>query len=409
MERRAVWGSYGFQLLFGLLLWLPIFYEYQRVSGLSDSDIFAIQSLYYTAFCLLEIPTGLLADRFDYRYTLVAGGAVLVVANLVPVFRDDYTGFLLHFLLVALARSLVSGASSAYLYEYLHRTGNGQRYQSAEGRARAYSLIGKIAIWPAVGLLMSWNRSSPYWLTAVFALGSVLAAVLLPPLPPSATTAGQERPGVLASFRGALRAMGLRPMLLVVMVQGVAVFTLARLVTVNLFQPVLGQKEVPLLWHGAVMAAMTVSEALGAVRPGWFRGAMSNLRAVSVLTGLSAVACAAVVWSSGWGTATLLCVFCLLIGTVYPIQRTLFGEMVPLPRYRATLLSIESIIDRAVCALVALALGATLSGNGLDLFLVACSVGAVLLMILVALVARWLGSRAAAEQPVTREPVRPRG
>jgi len=34
--------SYTFQFFFGLLLWLPVFYEYQRQIGLSDAQIFGI-------------------------------------------------------------------------------------------------------------------------------------------------------------------------------------------------------------------------------------------------------------------------------------------------------------------------------------------------------------------------------
>ena len=95
--RKAVWLSYTFQFFFGLLLWLPVFYEYQRQLGLSDEQIFGIQSIYYIAFCLLEIPTGMVADRFDYRHCLVAGGVVLIAANLTPVVLASHTGFLVHF------------------------------------------------------------------------------------------------------------------------------------------------------------------------------------------------------------------------------------------------------------------------------------------------------------------------
>src|SRR3954469_13469185 len=87
--RRVVYSTYGFQLFFGLLLWTPIFYEYQKRIGLSDPQIFGIQSIYYVAFCLLELPTGILADRFDYRHSMFAGAAVLVVANLLPVLAGD--------------------------------------------------------------------------------------------------------------------------------------------------------------------------------------------------------------------------------------------------------------------------------------------------------------------------------
>ena len=49
-------------------------------------------------------------------------------------------------------------------------------------------------------------------------------------------------------------------------------------------------------------------------------------------------------------------------------------------RYRATLLSMESILDRAVCAVVAIALGAHLARGELDQFLVTTAVATCTLM-----------------------------
>jgi fucose permease len=138
---------------------VPIFYSYQKQLGMSDAEIFGIQSVYYVAFCLLEIPTGMVADRFDYRTSLVSGAGVLVVANLVPVFMGSYTGFLAHFLLIAPARSLISGAQSAYLYEFLHAHDAGHLYLRAEGVGRSYNLVGKIVCWPVIGTRLRWRST----------------------------------------------------------------------------------------------------------------------------------------------------------------------------------------------------------------------------------------------------------
>lgn len=83
--RRIIRLNNGFQLLFNLLWWMPVFYAYQREAGLSDGQIFGIQSIYYIAFCLFEIPTGLVADRIGARNCLRAGAVVMTAANLAPV------------------------------------------------------------------------------------------------------------------------------------------------------------------------------------------------------------------------------------------------------------------------------------------------------------------------------------
>ncbi|MEU1506114.1 MFS transporter [Kitasatospora sp. NPDC005748] len=405
--RRVVRLNNGFQLLFNLLWWMPVFYEYQRQAGLSDSQIFGIQSVYYVAFCLLEVPTGFIADRIGQRTCLRLGAAVMTAANLVPVALPSATGFLLHFLAIAAARSLVSGASSAYLYEYLHAEGAGERYVQAEGTARALGLWAKIACWPLVGVLMSTVHQAPYLLTAACTLGSLACAAALPALPPppsapppagagarnGAPAAAVPGGGFLDSVRQAWKVLRTSRALGPLMVQGVAIFTLARICQVNLFQPLLLARAVPVADHGAVLSAMTVAEALGSSRPGWIRARLSDTAAVTVLSLVMAGSLAATALSGAAATIAWLCVFAAATGLAYPVQRYLINAAIPPTPYRATLLSLESIIDRGVCALVALAVGAYLAADRLDALLLHAALGTCVLLGAVAVALRLVRRR----------------
>lgn len=369
----------GYQLCNGLLLWLPIFYLYQRDVGLTDQQIFGIQAVYYVAFCLLDVPTGVLADRFDHRRFLQLGALTLTAANLIPVFAQNYWGFLTHFLLIALAYSFTSGAGSAYLYEYLHRTGQDELYQQAEGSARACSLTGRVVALPAAGVLMEWQFTSPYWTSAAATLIALAIALKLPPLPP-----GEHHHEELAVKR-AFRTLKGSPHLALLMVQGVAIFTLVRILQANLFQPVLDAKHLPVAAFGVLMAVTTLFEALGAARPKLIRKAMSDLRAVFVLTIVMAVCLALLAPAGPAATVGCLCVFSLATGLSFPVQRQLVNDAITDPRSRATLLSVESLIDRAVCALVIFVLGGYLARGAMTEFLVHAATATVLLMVVVAL------------------------
>ncbi|MFI5497193.1 MFS transporter [Actinoplanes sp. NPDC051859] len=397
--RRIVWIHYGFQFFFGLLVWVPVFYTYQKVVGLDDRQIFGIQSIYYIAFCLFEIPTGLLADRLGLRRSMIGGAAVLLVANLVPIAEPSYGGFLAHWLLIALARSLVSGAASAYLYEYLQRHDAGWFYQRAEGNARAYSLVGKIVCWPAAGVLMAWLPASVYWLTALNAVVALLLALRLPALlgaDPEHSEATGKQASTLRTVGGAARFLRRKPLLVLIMLQGIAVFTLSRILQVNLFQPILTAKDTPVVWHGTVLAAMTLFEVAGATLSHRVRRFTGDLAAVSVLTVLMAASLALVVPAPGVFTVVCLCAFSLVAGLVYPVQRKLLNEAITESRFRATLLSFESLIDRAVCAGVALALGSFLATGRLQTFLLLSAGAAVVLILVLAPLSAYVSRRHAA-------------
>ncbi|MEV0195864.1 MFS transporter [Nonomuraea sp. NPDC050691] len=384
--RRVVRLFNGYKLFTGLLWWLPIYYVYQHDSGLSDGQIFGIQSIYYLAFCLLEIPTGALADRFDYRRFLQAGALVLTAANLVPVAWTSYTGFLVHFLLVALGNSLVSGAGSAYLYEYLRRSESVAAYQQAEGSGRAYTLTGRIAGLPAAGVLMQWYAPSPYWLSAACSAVAVLIALRLPALPSGDAGRDGRRPSVREQLLVG-RTLWRSPLLMLLIAQGVAVFTLVRIGQANLFQPILTVKELPLAVFGVVMAVTTVFELVGAARSTWLRR-FGDVPVVFALTVVMAATLALLVPAGLTGTVICLCVFSLASGLVFPVQRRLINTAITDSRHRATLLSLESLIDRSVCALVVLALGGYLSRGAMDLFLIHVAVGTTVLMAALAVLLR---------------------
>lgn len=387
---------YGFQLFFSLLLWAPIFYDYQRKIGLSDPEIFGIQSIYYIAFCLLEIPTGYLADRIGHRSCLRAGAVTLVLAGLFPIFGPiagrGYAGMLAHFLLIALSRSLVSGAASAYLYDYLAARGELARYKEIEGNGRAYGLLAKVVFWAGIGALMEWRLDLPYWLTLVASATAVGFALKLPAAADSARASRKLEPRELvAAFRAS-------PMLPWIMIQGVALFVVARIVALNLFQPLLSQKGFGVASYGIVMAAMTAAEALGSSRlsgGAWLSRRMSDLNAVFLLSVLMIASLLGMGSAGGLGTVASLAFFSYVTGLAYPIQRKLMNDAIPDSRFRATLLSVESIVDRAFAAGVAATVGGFVATGRITEFL-SLSAGASAVGVFgVALVLRLRMARAA--------------
>ena len=379
----------AFQFFFSLLLWVPIFYEYQKRIGLTDSEIFKIQSLYYLIFCLLEIPTGYLADWLGYRTCLILGSVTLVVANIWVPLAPSYPGFLTHFILIALARSFVSGASSAYLYETLHQRGELSDYKEAEGKARSYSLIGKVFCWAMIGPIMHWHLTLPYWLTAINATVGLVFAFLLPN---TQVAENKTRLSVIELFLVLLK----NPYLVLLMFQGVALFVLARICQVNLFQPILEHKGFSAITYGMVMAGMTIFEAIGSFKSKWVKNYINDLNAVFIFTLVIGISFFIMSYDYFFGlnikfvTIAALCLFSYVIGISFPIQRQLINKAIPEPRLRASLLSSESIIDRGVNSIVAGSLGIALASGQLLFFLQKSAIISIFSVLLIALLIKFV-------------------
>ena len=360
MTRHIIKLYHAFSFFFSLLFWAPIFYEYQKQMGLADSEIFAIQSLYYLAFCFLELPTGFLADRYGHRLSLRWAAFFLCLSNLIPIFFVSFGGFLVHWLMVALARSLMSGSASAYLYDYLEQVDQVEWYRQTEGRARALSLLGRVAAWGVVGYAMEWHVTLPYWLTTLAAVVALLISSRFPE---------GRKVETVPSFAGCWRTLRSTPRLWVMMGSGLAVFVLARMVQVNLFQPILGAKGLTVESFGLIMGFTTLLEAGGSAYAEPLADKLGEMRSMVVLTLVMAAGTACLPGVDQTGAVLLLTIFALACGLAYPIQRKLLNDAIPEPGLRATLLSVESLLDRLVCSVMAATVAVFVGWGQMDLVL----------------------------------------
>ncbi|MCZ0990830.1 hypothetical protein O1M54_44290 [Streptomyces diastatochromogenes] len=200
---------------------------------------------------------------------------------------------------------------------------------------------------------MSVAHQSPYVLSAASAAGSRLRPRPAPDRRRRHGRGGEHswaaEGALLRDTGAALRTLRSSPWLALLMVQGVAVFTLSRICQVNLFQPVLLEHGIAESSHGSVLAAMTVAEAVTSARPQWLSRRLSPAAWVSLLSVALAAALAGTTVGGPWAVAGLLCAFAAITGFGYPVQRKLINDAIPKGAPRATLLSVESIVDRGVC------------------------------------------------------------
>lgn len=370
---KAIAAKYvGFMAAFQLLLWVPIFYEFQKRVGLSGAEILRIQSLYYISFCILEIPTGLFADLFGRRLSVRVGAVCFFLGNAASgilvdgVIRNwgtdpsvSYAWMMIHFLLLACARSFVSGAFSAYFFEHLKKHDMTSEYAAIEGRARVAGLVGRVGGWAGIGFLMDWHLSLPYWLTAASGLVGLYFAFTLPPDVEGITGRdGKTGLGSVAQrVRDAVQDLREAPFLRIALIQGVPIFVLDRVVFVNLFQPILGSKGIDWKVSGTVLAVAACSEAVGAFQVKritfWTRGKVHASEWVLILTTLSAVIYGTIPLWGQPGTWVALALASMMAGISLPFQKQAVNEAVVRPQVRATLISMESIVERSVSAVSA--------------------------------------------------------
>ena len=164
-------------------LYVPFQWFYLRNHGLSATQLMVLNTLFCVAAVLLEVPTGALADRLGRRAVLAAGSLASVLSCLVFVaFPSEFSWLALANGLAALSMTCISGADSAYLYDYLGWHGRSASYKSAEASSSAIKLAAT-----AVGGLVGWamvarghDLATLYLVTAILTGSAAVMALTLP-------------------------------------------------------------------------------------------------------------------------------------------------------------------------------------------------------------------------------------
>ena len=337
--------------------------------------------------CVLEVPTGAVADRFGRRASLLLGLAVGALSILVYVSTPRLGAFLLAEVVMAISYTLISGADEALLYDSLVAVGRTHEAQRAISRLESAKLLGIV-----LGALGGAALTNGLPLRGILALQAVpMAGAALVALglvePPSAERA-TARTSLLRVAREGLGLVLASPALRRLSFDLVSVGALSFLV-IWLYQPLLEAAGITIGWFGPVHVALSLGQIAvlqGADRLEDLLGSRGRvLLACALLAGLGWIGLGFA--HTPWTVVPLL----VLVASFGLARGPLFGASlhrhIPSER-RATALSGISMLRTLA---IVIANGAVGLGVRVSLPGTALGVGALV-------VALALGARARAEQ-----------
>jgi MFS family permease len=86
-------------------------------SDISAAGVGILLAAWQITQILAEVPTGLIADRFSKKYSIVAGKIGKMLCFAIWFFQPNFYGYLAGFIMWGIGEAFVSGAVQAYLYE----------------------------------------------------------------------------------------------------------------------------------------------------------------------------------------------------------------------------------------------------------------------------------------------------
>lgn len=170
-----------FNLIAFSFAYIPIIYPFFTVAReFSNREFFALFAAYYFTMCVLEVPTGLLADRLGRRNSLVLGCFVLALSSGVIFLAGSFPTAAIGMILSGAGHTLLSGADSAWLYDHLLSTDRAHECLRQEGAASGMRMIGVSVLFTAGGAGAEYiGFGFAFLLSAVTSLAAGIVALTL--------------------------------------------------------------------------------------------------------------------------------------------------------------------------------------------------------------------------------------
>ena len=387
---RDIRALYAFSFLKSLQFFGAVavpFYAHRL--GMGYAQMFTLEMIFSAAMMALEIPTGIVADRWGRKASLVLGSGFLAAGFLAFGFFRSFALLAVGELVCAAGMTLVSGADKALLYEVAKRNGAAQAgrpgLRAAAARDDAATIFSRYEAAGTAGLFVSFPLGSlfagsgivPYdaalglvfvFTAAALALSSLAVLSVAETL--SAESRSARKPflrqgaeGFLRIFRTPqLRSFGLN----------YAVISALTFFMFWFYQSLLAREGFPVAWHGFVGAGFNLFATLLLRATPAVRARLGTGRTLLLSSLIPGVLYCAAGLAPGLAVA-LIAIFGVTGLKLFraPLLSALMNEWID-DGNRATVLSGISMLERvliaalypAVGALADLSLSATLIGLG---------------------------------------------
>lgn len=157
----------------------PIYVLFFQYKGLSLSSISLLLIIWSIPGLILEIPSSILADRWNRRYLLIIGRILKGLCFIIWGLSDGFFGFAAGFLLWGISGALSSGTEEAWLYDYLSANSQETEFDRVLGKSTFYSQLATGIACVVGSLLATISMTLTLWLSVCFIIISTLFAIAL--------------------------------------------------------------------------------------------------------------------------------------------------------------------------------------------------------------------------------------
>ena len=358
---------------FGLITAMWLIYLQQR-RGLSLTEATFVDVAFWIAAVLSEVPTGIVADTFSRKISLVAGTALMSVsifawaaAPTVPLIMLAYAG-------LVIGVTFLSGAEDAFFYESMQIAGRANSYTRLVGLAGA-TMLGATAIGSAAsGLFASVALILPFLIAGVSLLATLGVVLTFKEPQVEEKVDGQARKSYREILRQSFSLMRARPALRSPMLY-LALVPMAALILETFFlQPQAVALGVPIAGIGVLVMATQITNMVGSTWADRIARRLGEERVLYIVPGIIVFSLILLAAFQVVGSLLWIAVISFVTAILRPIVLNRVQSQVS-DNVRATILSMQSLIATLLLAISEPILGVIADRSGLPTAYVALAVG----------------------------------
>lgn len=163
--------------LLGFMLWVPVEKLFQTGIGFDAASIGLMAAAYAAVVPLLEVPSGILADRWSRTGLLVVSAVAAAGSALVGGVSHDVATYIAAAMILGIYFAASSGTVDSVVYDLVvEETGSADLYERVVGRVRVVESAALASSAVLGGLVAGWTSPrTTYFLTVPVALLAVVA------------------------------------------------------------------------------------------------------------------------------------------------------------------------------------------------------------------------------------------
>jgi MFS family permease len=255
-----IWKSYAYDFMKNFTLFSGVLVPFFTIwGGITFAQIMILQAIFTFSMFLFEVPTGVIADRFGRKTSLVLSGLVTGIAALIYASYANFWIFALGEVLWAVGSTLASGADTALVYDSLKNVKKEKRSKQIFNRIESFGLVAMMLSAP-LGSLVA-KQFGINWAMILTSVPMFMAVIIGLTFKEPPTGQKKEERNYFKILKTGFKYFKEHRILKILTLDYVSIITLSFFL-VWVYQVILKNLNFPIEYFGFVHAGIVIAEIL---------------------------------------------------------------------------------------------------------------------------------------------------